>query len=125
MSGDRTIINTHDQVSRFGGDRIVIYYQRQEIGRMSVSPGYAVHRVVNGTSVETFPEAPWYDHGMKHFLLGMERAKSLKERRAMAREKAIVWACDKFGPRDFVPNRDGDLVEREVNKRFPLPRRPR
>lgn len=120
------LVNTHDQNAAAGGDRVVIFYHRQETGRAYRSAGWVVGRFVDGKSISTDPGAPWYDYGRKVFSLsciGRNFGETLKDHRARVLADAIAWANKKFGIRQFVKNRLGDYVEKEVNEKFPLPKR--
>ena len=111
------IINTYDQCAAAGGERVVISYRNQERGRGSRSAAWQVWLVVNGKSVSTDKDTPWYNYGKKTFDLWG------RHERAAKLATAIAWATEKYGARDFVLNRMGDYVEREVNEKFPLPKR--
>jgi len=120
------IINTYDQCAAAGGDRIVIYRQIQETGRGYHAPSWQVARYIDGNSTVTDPKASWYDYGKKTFSLSrLERnaGESIGEFRKRILQDAIAWANKTFGPREFVKNRVGDYVEREVNEKFPIPKR--
>lgn len=111
------IINTWDQCVAAGGDRIAIYYHTASKWRL---PGWRVVRMKNGRELRTDPKAHWEDRGMKTFNFCAPRL----EKEPKLRE-AIAWAHAQYGRRDFVRNRMGDYVEREVNERFPIPPRTR
>ena len=74
---------------------------------------------MNGREKVTDPKAHWADYGKKFF------SSSGWGERKLVLETAIKWANETFGPRDFVRNRMGDYVEREVNEKFPIPKRER
>ena len=119
MSGvTRRIINSWDQNVAAGGDRITIYYYAPEARAVSVARYQVVH-LVDGHQRQTDPKAAWYDHGKKTFLVSYP----LREGKPIALAKAIAWVAETYGVRDFVRNRFGDYVEREVNERFPIPKR--
>ena len=114
-----TIVNSWDQCVRAGGDRIGISYYAAR--SRSVMPAHwRVWRLVDGKEVKTDPKAAWYDNGCKTFLLRL--GTTHKERKAHALRDAVEWVKDRYGERDFVKNRLGDYVEREVNERFPIPK---
>lgn len=113
MAEEHRIINTYDQCCAAGGDRIVLsYYAKQP--RSVLSSRWKVHRYVNGVSVKTDSTCPWYDYGDKSFSGFSGRKKSYAE--------AVTWVTENFGPREFVRNRMGDFVEKEVNEKFPIPK---
>lgn len=106
-----SIVNSYDQCKAAGGDRIFItYYKREKVflGR------WVVIRIMNGKEVKTDPKAAWYDYHHMTFIVGGRYEK--KEQLAAA----IAWVAEKYGPREFVRNRMGDYVERDVNEQFPL-----
>jgi len=49
----------------------------------------------------------------------------LKQCRERRLKEAIAWADSQFGKRDYVKNRWGDYVEKEVNEKFPIPKQPK
>jgi len=112
----REIVNTWDQLVAFGGDRIAILYNPQCRGGRSAN--IQVFRMVNGVEYQTDPKASWYNYGKKTFLI----PHPVNERRGEVLAEAIAWTA-KYGLREFVRNRLGDYVEREVNERFPIPRK--
>jgi len=111
------IVNTWDQCVAAGGDRVFISYRRPF---QTDLPQWSVHRVRNGREVKTDPKGPWYDHGNMTFSM----ISPSKEKEAVLAQ-AITWANGQFGHRDFVRNKMGDYVERDVNERFPIPPRKR
>lgn len=116
---ERKIINTYDQNVAAGGDRVVIYRQTQDVGRGSRCASWQVGHFVEGKPKVTDPDAHWQDRGHKTFLiLGIADRKPKFE-------EAVAWATLKYGPREFVRNRHGNFVEKEVNDKFPLPKRER
>lgn len=118
-----SLINTWDQNKAAGGDRIVISYRVQETGRASQNAAWQVGRIKNGQGLITDTCAAWYDDGHKTFDLWRNYGESLKECRARRLKEAVDWANKTFGAREFVKNRVGDYVEREVNEKFPIPKR--
>jgi hypothetical protein len=116
---DMRIINTYDQCVAAGGDRIVLYYFGRPDSRSCSGPHWSVGRIKDGKSLETIKNSAWYDHGHKTFYFGYP----IREHKETALQEAISWANEKYGPREFVRNRMGDYVEREVNEKFPIPRR--
>lgn len=118
----RRLINTHDQLKAAhaaGRDQ-----------RSCVAIGYAVN---GGRSVlpawwkvwspffETNPDSAWYEYGGKTFTMGT--GETHKERKAAALKTAQEWAVQ-FGVIEWAKNRAGNYVPAEVQKRFPLPKRP-
>lgn len=80
-----------------------------------MSSGWYVLRYKNGVSVSTNSDAPWYDYGRRKFgVFGCTRKQALEE--------AIKWVNSEYGQREFVRNKIGDYVEKEVNKKFPIRR---
>jgi hypothetical protein len=111
------IINTLDQQNCAGGRRIVLYRQLASYGRVNVTPAWQVALYENGENIGTDRTAAWYDNGYKTFRIPS---------RGEAKEtllKAIAWANEKYGKREFVRNKFGDYVEKEVNDRFPIPKK--
>jgi len=115
------IINTYDQMKAAQGDRIAILKQNADYGRGGHGSGWHVHRVVNGVPMQTDRNGHWSDHGFKYF--SSHRGGHAGVRAALA--EAIAWAINRYGQREFVRNRWGDYVEREVNEAFPIPKEPR
>lgn len=113
-----TIINTYDQMQAAGGDRVAIAWQRADKWRCA---GWHVYRLVNGRQVKTDRDAAWYDNGQKFFLAWHP----VREGKPKALAEAIEWANKTYGVREFVRNKWGEYVEREVNERFPIARQPR
>lgn len=111
------IFNSWNQCEAAGGDRILISYQSRD-SRSMRSPGWRVVRIEDGAEILTDPGGHWMHYGRKFFPLfgtGQTRAQVLAD--------AIKWANEKYGPREFVGNRSRDYVEKEVNKKFPIPKR--
>jgi len=122
------IINTYDQTCAAGGDRIVIYHQTQETGRSYRSASWKVARYHDGQEILTDPKGAWYEYGKKTFSLSslqQNEGESLRNFRNRILQDAINWANKKYGAREFVKNRLGDYVEKEVNEKFPIPPRSR
>lgn len=114
------IINTHDQCRRAGGDRIFLSYHAKH----SVLPAaWRVCRMVEGREMVTDPrphdKRAWYDHGNMSF----SAHGPARTGRAAALAEALAWIKARYGKADFVRNRMGDYVERDVNVRFPIPKR--
>jgi len=114
--GARRIINTYDQLRAYGGDRIAICYLRQDLGRGGHGANWHVVRLVDGKAMVTDSNAAWYERKNKTFWI-MGR---VVENRKPTLEKAIEWACERYGKREFVRNKMGDYVERVVQERFPI-----
>ena len=118
------IINTYDQCVAAGGDRIAIHYTPNGDSRSMIYAHWSVHRYQDGKRVATDPKAHWQDYGAKTFSLfsygGIGRNGAKRKAHALA--VAIEWANENYGKREFVRNRMGDYVEREVNERFPIRR---
>lgn len=115
MTKRERIINAWDQCNAAGGDRIVIsYYARS--GRDVLPSRWVVFRYIAGVTVPTDPGAPWYNAGCKTFIpAGRSRKEGL--------DQAIAWVKEAYGKSEFVRNRMGDYAEKEVNDKFPIPRR--
>ena len=113
------LINTHDQLKAAGGDRIAILYSGHGTGWSDV-PQWFVARIKDGRELVTDKDAAWYEHHHKTFVVINTR-----ENKSKVLAEALDWVEKKYGKTDFVRNRNGDYVEREVNERFPLPPRPR
>lgn len=113
-------VNTFDQMRLAGGDRVGIFWHGPDYGRGGSCAKWVVIRLVDGVEIPTKPGAPWYDYNRKTFsVFGVREFKKPKL------EEAIAWIEGRFERREFVRNRMGDYVERDVNERFPLPKRPR
>lgn len=116
------IFNTWDQLKAYGGDRIAIYYQPQGDSRSVRVPGWYVSRLLNGKEVATDPKAAWYDYGRKFFMcpIGM----GAREGKPIALKQAIAWAAKTYRLQEFefVRNRQGSYVERQVNEKYPIPK---
>ncbi len=124
MEEVRRIINTYDQNVAAGGDRIVIYRQIQDTGPGGNSAAWQVGRYRDGKPTQTDAKAAWYDYGKKTFMIwGYRDGETLAELRKRTLQEAIDWANANFGAREFVKNRLGDYVEKEVNEKFPIPKR--
>lgn len=108
------IINTWDQNVAAGGDRIIVSYRKAE---KWTTGGWHVIRIKDGKQLVTDKTAHWQDRGSKFF------AGASREAKQQALELAFEWIHATYGMREFVRNRMGDFVEREVNEQFPLPRR--
>lgn len=116
-------INTYEQQVADGGDRVVIYYHPQDLGRGGHGASWAVGHFVGGKAKVTDPNAAWYDNKLKTFVVFEPHNVSHSVRKKYALVKALTWAMAKYGKREFVGNRMGDMVEKEVNERFPLRKR--
>lgn len=110
------IINTWDQLVAFGGDRIAICYEAQDLGRGGRPAAFLVMRILNGVEIKTDPEAPWHLYGRRTFYIRFP----IVANRPKALAKAKAWANKMYGVRTYVRNRCGDYVEAEVNARFPI-----
>jgi len=127
MDEERTkprLINTFDQCKAAGGDRIAILYKAGDYGRGGTSACVLVARIKDGREVVTDPKAHFLDYGRKAFPVHrylQEGPFHLAKREAI--RQAMEWACQKYGPREFAKNRMRDYVEKEVNERFPIPKR--
>ena len=120
-----TIINTYDQCTAAGGDRIAICYYGSTHGRGSRGAHFQVIRYKDGQDIVTNPDAAFYDYGHKTFHvneLGKNRAANFWARKQQTLAEAVAWVKEKYGKADFVRNRSGDFVEREVNEKFPIPK---
>jgi hypothetical protein len=110
---EKEVINTHDQlVAAGGGIAITTCYTP---GRRRRKCGYAIYRLnEKGQKMITDPDAAWYDNKMKTFnWAGNEKANVLAE--------AQAWVASVFSyTGQWVRNRHGDYVLKEINKRFPL-----
>jgi len=71
----------------------------------------------DGREVATDPNAAWYDFKKKAFYV------SGRTDRMTQLADALAWVKEKYGKDDFVRNRMGDYVEREINTQFPIPER--
>jgi hypothetical protein len=118
---ERDVVNTYDQQVRDGGDRVVIFYTPQDLGRGGHGASWHVGHFVGGKSQVTDPNAAWYDGKQKAFTVFS--AGTHQEQKARALAEATAWAAARYGARDLVRNRMGDMVERAVNDRFPLRKR--
>lgn len=107
------IINTHDQLVAAGGDRIAIYYLPESMG----SAHWRVCRMIDGKEIKTDLKAHWFNYGNKAFVVWHPIRKNKDKTLA----EAFAWVEATFGKKEFVRNRLGEYVEREVNERFPIP----
>ena len=114
---EQRIINTYDQCVAAGGDKIFISYHARD-ARACMSSKWVVHRYRNGEAIVTDPKASWFDYGRMTFLV------CGRDDRKPRLAETIAWVKKKYGKSDFVRNRMGDYVEREVNEKFPIPKRP-
>lgn len=117
----REIINTYDQNVAARGDRIVIFQHYWRGTRETYRDGWQVSRVKDGKWLVVDPSTVKDTFGLsgsKEFR--RDRIGHWREQDARALELAIAWANAKYGPREFVRNRAGDYVEREVNEKFPI-----
>jgi hypothetical protein len=114
MTETPRIINTYDQNVADGGDRIIISFHARE-PRAYMPARWVVWRVKNGKIEKTDPNGAWYNYGRKSFTCGSNKKERLAE--------AIAWVAEKYGAREFVRNRTGNYVEKEVNEKFPLPKK--
>lgn len=114
------LINTWDQLRAAGGDRVAISYSNPEPRSCRV-PCWRVWRMVDRREIKTDPKAAYYDNGAKSFIVHHP----IRRYKAVALAEAIAWANATYGPRTFVRNRMGDMLEAEVNAKFPLPPRKR
>ena len=119
MSPDRPIINTYQQCQTAGGERIAIYYRGVYRGRGGHGACFLVGRFKDGVEYKTDPDAHYHHNFMKWFPVHYPVPKS----KPMVLAQVIAWVTERYGAREFVRNRMGDYVERDVNERFPL--RPR
>jgi hypothetical protein len=113
----RRLINTYDQCCAAGGDRIVIYWYPAS-GMHGAR--WSVTRWKDGVDIKTDPDSAWYHYGHKTF-----SAYPVREKKESQLQAAIKWVCETYGPREFVRNRMGDYLEKEVNDKFPLPKQER
>ncbi|MDE2104934.1 MAG: hypothetical protein KGL39_47290 [Patescibacteria group bacterium] len=113
------IINTYGQNKAAGGKRVFISYLPGDWGRGGFGPRFHVDLMIDGKSMITDKDAHWSDHYRKSFTVY-----SRKDKESVL-QAAIAWANETYGPREFVRNRMGDYVEKEVNEKYPLPKRER
>lgn len=119
------LVNGYDQVCAAGGDRIIIYYIA-DTGRAGHGQKWMICRYVNGKKVDTDRKSAWYNHGQQVFyLFGRLDGENHQQLKKRILQQAINWVQETYGKGEFVRNRMGDYVEREVNAKFPLPPRPR
>lgn len=129
MDFERQLINTYDQHYADGGDRIILYYHNAQTGRMATKAKFSIGHMKAGQDYKTDPTAPWYNYGKMTFDVNWTHSKdfpregTVAQRRKQALAEAIAWVTKKYGAREFVKNRVGDYVEKEVNDRFPIPKR--
>lgn len=120
-ASERALVNTWNQLVAFGGDRIAILYHGWGGSRSMQCPEWIVMRIRNGKEIVTDPKAAWYNRGKKVFHVHGP----VREGKPRVYAEALAWVIKHYGQREFVRNRWGDMVEREVNERFPLPPRKR
>lgn len=125
MDSPREIINTWDQQVRDGGDRVVIFYSPQDLSRGGHGAKWSVGHFKSGKSYVTDAGAAWYDNKQKTFVVFEPHGGTHHEQKQATLVKALAWVTEKYGKREFVRNRMGDMVEKDVNEKFPLRKRPK
>ena len=119
MTEARKITNMWDQNREAGGDRIGITYTPNDYSRGGRWANFCILRFLNGKEIPTDLHAHWRDYFRKTFsVAGKGKFSDMKK---ATLQEAIAWAESVYGKREFVRNRAGDYVEREVNERFPIP----
>lgn len=129
MEFEKQLINTYEQHCADGGDRIILYYHNAQTGRASTGAKFSVSHMKAGQQYITDSKAPWYNYGKMTFEVNWTHSKdfpregTVGQRRKQALAEATAWVTEKYGAREFVKNRVGDYVEKEVNDKFPIPKR--
>jgi len=118
-------VNTHDQNYLYGGERVFIIYIPADYGRGGHGAYFQVFHTVNGKEVPTDPGGPWYYYGRKSFMPHGFNGANHHESKRLALQAAMDWAKEQYGERTWVRNRAGDYVEKEVNDKYPLPKKER
>lgn len=120
------IINTYDQLKAAAADG---FDKRGLVGVGYHHPDYSNSRDVSCQQWRVFspfrtlhPTAHWTDNGAKVFLVFGDGA-THKERKAAALAKALAWAEKNCGVKEWAKNRIGAYVPKEVNDKFPIPKR--
>lgn len=120
------IINTYGQLkaaSEAGFDKrglVAVGYYGRPSGRMGI--GQVSKWQVSSPFFQTDPNAPWYDYGNKAFPL-YGNGETPHQRKMNTLAKAQAWAESEYGIKEWVKNRMGDYVPKEVNDKFPIPKR--
>lgn len=115
------IINTHEQLFRAGGGVAICIFRGG--ARTDYVSGYTVYRVgADGREVKTDPGAPWYQYGRKWFAPGDGK---FHERQRAAFEAAKKWVAGQgWYSGEWARNRSKAYVPVEINKRFPIRKKP-
>lgn len=120
------IINTYDQLKAAHAAGFAT--------RLAISISYSAPDKSNSRDVsvanwsvyspffQTEPAAPWYDYGCKTFALEINDLPH-RERKAAALKAAMAWATERWLITEWVKNRQGDYVAKEINDNFPIPKR--
>jgi len=117
----RDIINTYDQCKAASGERIAIYYRGVDRGRGGHGAGFLVGRFKDGVEYKTDPDAHYHHNFMKWFPVTYPVPKN----KPLVLVQVTAWVAERYGAREFVRNRMGDYVEKDVNAKFPIPPRKR
>lgn len=120
------IINTHDQlkaaVAAGWAMRMAIsicYSAPDRSNRLDVSVSkWSVY----SPFFQTEPVGPWYDYGRKTFALSVD-GDTHKERKDAALKLAMRWATERWLINEWVKNRDGCYVPKDINDNFPIEKR--
>lgn len=120
------VINTYDQVLHApeGVPKIAIIASHGPGGDYRAT-GFAVHRWTDaGVQVKTAESgAPWYYHGRKTFLFGLDRSISHHERRRLTLAAAQKWIADQgWYAGEWARNGFGDYVPEAANRANPIKR---
>lgn len=113
------IVNTIMQLQAYGGDRVAILTHHSSFGRGSWRDGWSIAHYKDGAKFITDAKAHWADYGAKVFTRHDHNG-TWRDKDAAALKAAMEWCDHRYGKRDYVRNRLGDYVEREVNRMFPI-----
>ena len=113
------IHNTHEQLLRWRQagleKRPVAIIRAWTHGKNPTRDGWYIYSPWYNTD----PEAHWLDNGKKHFGMFRATGNTKRERTADALRQAITWA-NVYGSFNFIKNRQGDYVPKEINDMFPI-----
>lgn len=116
-------VNTHEQLKLAGGGVAITVAKGG--ARSDFVSGWHVYRVgADGQKIPTYPDGPWYHHGLKWFCVQRGNGRSFHEGLRLALEEAKKWVAEQgWYDGEWVGNRQRNYVPKEINKRFPIRKR--